>query len=420
MSVNSKTNASVTVAMHDPMTQSLDHMKESAPAVRVIKRPEEMEEIRATWTAWCKHRDADFDVYRLFLESIWQGAQPYIVVIERDRKPDAILVGKMNVTSISGNIGYIRMSVSGARVVEFVYQGFLGNQSQENSELIVNELARALRRGEMDVAVLSYVPENSTIRELALNINSSLMKDFFPNSLAHWVLEVPETKEPVYAAISRGHRSSHKEESRKFRKFRTDFPDLKMVQFQGTASLETLLKDAEQVAATTYQRGLGVGFSDSPSIRALLTLEATKGWLRGHVLYAGGRPCAFQMGCRYGDVFLGEYLGHDPTFAKYAPGSYLIVQIIEALERENVAAFDWGIGDAPYKRRFGTRSWEESTIRLFAPTIKGIKSKTLLAMTEVVSLVGKRILSGTQLEAKIKKIWRNRLASGGAGVRNDK
>lgn len=377
--------------------------------IRVIRTLEGMEEIRLAWTAWRGHRDADIDFCKTLLGCWSESTRPHVVLIELNGQPDAMLVGSASTTTLSERIAYMKLPVSRVRVLNFVYGGFLGNQSENNSKLIIKEIEQSLQRGDADVAILSYVRENTLLHQFATRIRSVLMRDHFSTSQSHWIMDLPKAADDIYAAISLEHRASQKEETRKFRKFRAAFPDLQVVRFQGTDRLEELLREAERVAATTYQRALGVGFSDTRPIRDLLTLEAKKGWLRGHVLYAGGRPCAFEIGCLYNDVFLGEYLGHDPAFAKYAPGTYLLVQVIEGLWREKATAIDWGIGEALYKQRFGNRHWQERTIYLYAPTLKGMQAKALRTIAAVIDSSGKAMLKRLKLTNHVKKLWRQRV-----------
>ena len=86
---------------------------------------------------------------------------------------------------------------------------------------------------------------------------------------------------------------------------------------------------ADQITGKSYQRGLGVGFVNDPQARERLRLKATKGWLRAYVLYLADCPCAFWMGDINRGIFGSDYLAFDPAFAKYSPGMYLILQVIE-------------------------------------------------------------------------------------------
>ena len=120
-------------------------------------------------------------------------------------------------------------------------------------------------------------------------------------------------------------------------------------------------------------------------------------------------PCAFWIGCLYNGVFLSEYLGHEPTYAKYSPGTYLLVQVMESLCRDGVGKIDLGIGETLYKQRFGNLKWEETALYLFAPTIKGQKVKGLRASAALIRLTANKLLRRTTIVARLKKAWRRHL-----------
>ena len=381
-------------------------LPDTGPKIRVIRTVEGMEEIRHAWMAWKGHRDADIDVCETLLRCSPEE-KPYIILVERNGQPDAILIGRLSTTTLTERIAYMTFPTSRVRVLSFVYGGFLGNQSEENSKLIVNALEKSLRRREADVAILNYVREDGSLYQLATHVRSALMRGRVPASQLHWMLDVPESADEIFAEISREHRRKLRAEAKKFR---TAFPDLEIVRFPGGDRLEELITAAEQVAATTYQRALGAGFSDTRVIRELITLEAMRGWLRGYVLYVGSRPCAFWIGCAYNRVFLSEYLAHDPAYAKYSPGTFLLMQIIEEICRDDVIAIDFGIGDALYKRRFSNRHWVENTVYLYGPTWTGMRVKALRTMAVFIETTGKSLL-GTKLSGRIKKLWRSRLAA---------
>lgn len=380
----------------------------SPVSVQVIRNIKQIEALRAAWTSWRGHRDADIDVYQTILALRPDAAKPHVILIERDGRPDAILVGEESTTTLSKRVAYWTMPLSRVRVLSFVYGGFLGNQSEENAKLVIKEIERSLRQGEADVATLSYIREDTPLHAFGTRDRSLLMRDPFPVTQSHWMMDMPDTPDGIFAGISREHRRKLKAEAKKFA---TAFPDLNIGRFHGSERVDELLREAERVAATTYQRGLGVGFSDSRAIRELLRLEAKKGWLRGYVLYAGNRPCAFWIGCIYNGVFLSEYLGHDPSYAKYSSGTYLLMCATEYLWREGVSAIDFSIGEAFYKQRFGNRHWNESTIYLYAPTWAGMRVKALRTMAVMINSAGKALLKRGNLRGRLKKFWRQRVTS---------
>ena len=318
-----------------------------------------------------------------------------------------MLLGTTTTATVTEKIAYVIIPLRRVRVLSFAYGGFLGNQSEENSRLIIDELARALQMGEADVALLSYVRTDSPLRQAAINPPSALMRDYFPVNQSHWMMDIPENVEAIYAGLSREHRKKLRAEAKKLRE--TFGSDLRFVRYDRPDQMEQLIKDTEKVAATTYQRGLGVGFSETRQVRELLALEASKGWLRGYLLYVGDRPCAFWIGCIYKGVFLSEYLGHDPAYARHSPGTYVLVQAMEDLCRDRVRKIDLGIGESLYKQRFGNRSFEESAISLYAPTLKGMQVKAVRTGAVLVNRTAKKLLHRSNAAARLKKAWRNRL-----------
>ena len=379
--------------------------------VRVIRTLNEVEELRAVWIAWRGHRDADIDVYRTVLRHASDAAEPFIFVVERAGRPDAILIGNRSLRTLRKKIAYVTMRVPRVRVLSFQYSGLLGNNSEENSELLIRGVLASLRDKQVDVAILGYIRHDSPLYTFARQLPPAVMRgNRFADLQTHCFMHLPGSVDAVFSGLSGDHRKKLRAEAKKFE---AEFPGkLAIRRFDGLDQVPGLMRDAEQVAATTYQRALGVGFSNSDLIRDLLTLEADKGWLRGYILYIGDRPCAFWIGNVYNNVFLSDFLGHDPAYAKYSPGNYLLTYVIKELCGDGVAAVDFGIGDALYKQRFGRTTWQESEIFLYATTSKGLQAKALHMGAGYVSIIGKRVL-GTDLTARLKRLWRKHLTPSG-------
>jgi hypothetical protein len=367
-----------------------------------------VERLRPAWTAWRGHRDADIDVYLTVLSCRLDHAKPHVILIERDGRPDAILVGMTAAATFYQKIGYFTVPTPRVRALRFQYGGFLGNQSKESSKLMINEIEQSLRRGDANVAILTHLREDSPLYHVAITEPRLLARDHFPVKEAHSMMELPQSPEEIYQGFSTKHRRTLRREGKKFLAAFSD--DVCIERFNTIDQLDQLIGVVEGIAATTYQRGLGVGFSNSRDIRELLTLEAKKGWLRGFVLHAGGKPCAFLIGCVYKDTFLNEYLGHDPAYSKHSPGMYLLAHVIEELCREGVAKFDFGMGEAFYKQRFGNTQWSEGTVYLYAPTWTGLRVKALRSAAVLINSTGKSLLEKTKLQSRVKRLWRQRRA----------
>jgi hypothetical protein len=402
------------------VTTAFANIGEVAPArnvtVRVCRTWAEVERLAPAWRSWPGHRDTDMDVYRTVVDSMGGGATPYIVVVERRGQAEALLIGISSIASLPIKVAYLTFPVRGVRMLTFVYGGFLGDHSDENSRALVGALTRGLQAGHADVALLRYVRSDSTLYQCARDLPPRLMRDHFPVTQRHWRLSFSHTADCLYAGLSAKHRGNLRRDAKKFRAAFND--NIEVKRLDGADQLESLILEVETVAATTYQRGLGVGFSTSSHVRNLLALEARKGWLRGYVLYADGRPCAFLIGCVREGVFLNEYFGHDPAFSKYSPGTYLFLHVLEELSRERVSEFDFGIGEAFYKERFANEGWDEGSLLVYAPTFKGMQAQIGHIVGSVISVTAKRVLERTGLTARIKKLWRSRLGRQAAATQS--
>ena len=90
----------------------------------------------------------------------------------------------------------------------------------------------------------------------------------------------------------------------------------------------------------------------------------------------------------------------------------MLIRAMRDLCASGVRAIDYGFGDAGYKRMYGTESWNEATIYLYAPTREGRSARLLHCLVRTVS----RLAAWRWLAQRVKKHWRARLASGAAST----
>ncbi len=153
-----------------------------------------------------------------------------------------------------------------------------------------------------------------------------------------------------------------------------------------------------------------MGFFDCPHTREQLRLKAEKGWLRGYVLYLAERPCAFWIGDINGSTFGSDYIGYDAEFASESPGMYLVMRVIEGFcdgHREGVTEVDFGTGHAQYKQVLSNQQWCETSVYIFAPTLKGISLNLVRSVVGGMDQAIKNVLARTNLLQKVKKAWRD-------------
>ena len=377
--------------------------------VRVLRTLPELEDIRQVWESWPGNRDSEMESYSTYVRTNPASLCPYVLVVYREGTPDAILVGRIDKGKIRYRLGYLGIGF-GARIMCFVNGALRGNPSKENCELLMDEITRSLSVGEADAAYLSFLRKGSDLCRLSATKPGFLCRDYLRTPLTHFATTLPSTPEEFYRGLSSGARWQAKSKQKKLLK---EFGgNVRIRCFREPAELEDLIQGVEQVAKKSYQRGLGVGFIDSPKTREQLRLKAERGWLRAYVLYVMDRPCAFWMGDVNQATFGSDYLAYDPEFEKYSPGMCLILKIIEGFcdgNRDGIKEVDFATGHAQYKEVLSNRKWEEENVHIFAPTIKGISLNLVRSSFAAADQTVKKLLASTNLLQMIKKRWRARV-----------
>jgi hypothetical protein len=391
--------------------------------VRIARTVPEVEALRGPWTTWGGHRDSDIDFVLMIIESYPEALRPHVIALYRNGQPDAILIGRLERKRLSFKIGYLNIFRPMARCLTFVYGAFRGNQSRDNAEKLVGEVLECLKRDEADLALLEFVPTNSALYEFGLKLPGPFGRDTVPATQAHELATIPGTIEEVFLRMSGDRRSQYRRKIKKVKTYAGGPPTV--INYRDTTELDRLFVDAEQIAKTTYQRGLGAGFSDTLDVRKRLDLAARKGWLYATVLYFGQRPVAFWIGMIYADTFVSEYLGFDPEFRSLSPGVYLLMNVFEGFCNHangiSVKTVDFGLGHAEYKQALCTASWVEAPVLVFGPSLKGLILKLLSLTARTLDGAARRILRSTQFLPRLKRFWRDRLArTARASVNNPK
>jgi hypothetical protein len=378
-------------------------------SVKVLRTLPELEDIRRAWESWPGNRDSELDTYLACLQSIPVTVRPHVVVVERNGKPDAILVGRLDLGHVTCHLGYLRLNLP-AKILCFVYGALRGNPSKENCELIVNSVLKSLSDREADVAYMNFLREDSELCRLAKTRPDALTRDYLRVTQQHYATALPASVDEFYRGLSSKVRKNQKRQAKKLVDHFSGNVTVRC--FREVAEVGDLIKDVGTVASKSYQRGLGVGFFDSAHTREQLRLKAERGWLRGYVLYLADRPCAFWVGDLNGNTFGSDYVGYDPEFASHSPGMYLVMRVIEGFcdgHHEGVTDVDFGTGHAQYKQVLSNQEWCETSVHIFSPTFKGVGINLVRSVVVGTDQLLKKTLSRTNLLQKVKKAWRGRV-----------
>lgn len=352
---------------------------------------------------WCRlqnHPNVDWEHFLLCLEHQRPLARPWVLAVRKDNAVECIVVGRVEADRATIHLGYWTPTLGHMTSLKILTEGVLGAMSPETAAFVIRRLCDELVEGRFDRVIFCNIRADHPL----VGAGRNAPKQFFPMLLAdpqtHWRKTLPKDVAAFWAGLSRKHRYWLK---RLAKKIEEDFPKaLSYELFNEPSQTDSFCEIAEQIAKKTFQRGLGVGFRNDDFFRSRCRVFAAKGFFRGYVLRLAGVPKAFWVGCVYGDTFHSEYTGYDPELREYEIGSLLVAHLMEELVGEGVRFVDFGLGSAFYKQRFGSESWEECNLMLYAPTLRN----RLVAM----SLAAAKRLRSTAMKLPfvdwIKRIWR--------------
>lgn len=321
-----------------------------------------------------------------------------------------MLIGRLEKRKASTRFGYFTIHSPNLRVLNFVYGALRGNADRENIDALLAQVLRMLKRGEIDLAVFEHLQVGSYLYE-AVSANPGMLERGFPaEHRTHRCLELPESSDALYKLLPPKHRQVYRGKGRKIVK---DFNgDVSIKCFREVSDLNQMFHEVEQIASKTYQRGLGFGFRDTPEMRGRCELAAARGWLRVHILYVAGKPCAYWNASAYCGTLWGDHIGFDPDLGRYSPGMYLSLSVIGELcdqkKNHGITQINFGPGDAEYKSILSNISFQEGMIQLYGHTWRGLATKLLFTPVVLGDRLAKRVLSNNKLLARAKRVWRDR------------
>ena len=390
-----------------PGVQSLAAADARAYSVRIASSAEELEGMRSLWEGLNGNPNAQIDFFQLINAA--RKSLPHVLVLERDGVPRGLVIGRIARQDFRCRLGYKTFVLGGVRELSVVYGGLLAGDEPAAVEAVLREFGSMLRRREIDVVFFNHLDTATHLFQRAIRRPGLLCRDRLTAPQLHWKTRLPATRAEV---VQRLHKKRRNWLRGLEKTIEQDFPgQVSYRSVTDSQQLVSLMNDMEKVAGKTYQRRLGAGFRNDAEFTERLGFEAKKEWLRAYVLYLKDQPVAFWIGAVYKGVFYSDMTGYDPNFRDYGVGTLIFMNMIDHLCQEHVAAIDYGLGDALYKRRFGDESWNEASVRIFAPSVRAIALN--LAQTAIESPVRlvQSILARTNLRQRLKTFWRKKLVS---------
>jgi CelD/BcsL family acetyltransferase involved in cellulose biosynthesis len=378
--------------------------------VRLVGSIGAIEDIRERWKAAAVGRhDADVDFYLAFAASRPSFVRPHVLLLERGDELEAMIIARVEDARLSAGVGYRTVFSAKARSITLVHGGLVG-VTDENAPLLFEHLCQSLARRAADVLFLPAQRTDSPLYRAALAELPAYRRQPFARRSVHRTLELPDSYDAFLRSRSKSTRDSVKRYRKKVERELGERLELRV--YREPSDIDRIFADTEPVAAQTYQRGLGVALSDTPPQRALIEVGLRRGWFRTYVLYLDGRAIAFWPGSAHGDTFHIGTPGYDPTFAEYRIGNYLLMRMFEEFIADPaVRIVDYGLGDAEYKRRFGSDCWDEADLHVFAPTARALAINGARTTVMATAAAARAALGRTGVLERVKRGWRRRMAA---------
>jgi CelD/BcsL family acetyltransferase involved in cellulose biosynthesis len=385
--------------------------------VTVATTPAELDAIAGCWDAMSvASPHASRPLYTLVQHAAHTDAAPHVLLFEAAGREPMLVVGRVERRPLQVRAGYRTLARVPARWLVVVAGGVIGATTAEDHGLVLRTLRRQMR-GRADILQLSKVEIDSPLHYSARVNLPWFQRGHRPAPQKHHRSDLSSGFDAFLAARSKGTRWRMRKRLR-----RLDDPEAKMevrrIGPDDDAAEACRLLDG--IAATSYQRGIGVGFADDPLHRALMGWAVSGGPYRAWVLYLDGRPVAYLNGVPHDGTFHLFETAFDPSVAAEDPGSILLARVLQELASEpGIRGFDYGYGDAQYKQTLSDESWDEIDILGFAVRPRGLTLNSLNTAAAFGVSTAKRVL-GQERVAALRRHKRTELAVGaGTTVRDD-
>ncbi len=379
----------------------------SARGVRVARSIEEVEQWRDWWQSLdAADVDADIDYFLTVVRTDPAVVRPHVMRVAVPGHPPVLVVARIADEQFRVKVSGARLGSVRAPALVVSFEGLLGATTDVARRAAHRAIRDQLAAGEADAAVLQKTPRaGGWFRELTAG-GPSVLRLVRPPE-ASWTAQLPQSWDALLGARSSKSRKQIRFDDKKLRRIYGDRLVLRRLDLP--EHQDRLIRDVTAVAATTYQRGLGVSMVDGPVQQALFDLALAKGWLRVWMLYIDDRPVAFWWGVNYAGVLSIGSPGYVPAYAKDRVGYYTLRRMLEDSANDPAThQIDFGTRDADYKERFGDRRNEVSDVLLFARRPRALTLHAFLRAEERLLMIGRVGLARAGRADQIRQWWRER------------
>jgi len=374
--------------------------------VEQARTTEDVERLAALWddVAWRREEaEREYLLARVRLRA--EATAPFGAFALDGERIVAAVAGRIEHRPLPTGIGYRMLYAPRVRMLQLVDGGVVA-ESGDEAQPVLAALRALLESGEIDAVAVPPLPVGSTLHRSFAELGGPLERQPFIRPWLRRRLALPESFDEFVAASP-----SRVRLARYARSLDRRLGNGLAVEItRDPSGLDRFARDADAIAAATYQRAIGSGFADTPEQRELLRISLEHGWQRAYMLRNGDTPVAYWLCSTYRGTMTTRATGYAPKHEHDRVGSYLLLRVIEDACRDpGLHTLDFGPGDADYKRHFSSESHLEQNLLVFAPTFHGRRvNMTRGAILGGVELA-RRLTDAAGLTGGLRKRSRKRL-----------
>jgi len=229
---------------------------------------------------------------------------------------------------------------------------------------------------------------------------------YVPSQYERRYIHLDGTFEDYLKQFSSKSRSTLRRKVRKFAQLCGGEPSWRT--YRTPREMEEFYRLARDVSRKTYQeRLLDAGLPESDEFRRKMIEAAERDDTRGYLLFHESRPIAYLHCPLHDGIAFYGYLGYDPEYAKWSPGTVLQHLALEQLFAEaGTRMFDFTEGEGRHKSFFATHSVLCADIYYLRRSLRNRCLVRLHAVLEAFSRSLVRLLDRLGVKERIKRLIR--------------
>ena len=378
--------------------------------IRILKTLQDIEQYRAVWQKMLDSEpypaiNADINRYLSVLKASENKPNPLILLLEQNDHPKAMVIGRREKISIPVRLGYKTIFKPKLNAMTVVYGGILGQPDKNISLLLIKELKKLLKRKgiAIDVVYFNHLEVDSIFYRQLRKKNSFVRYNHFPINEPHWIIEIPDSVDEFEASLSRKRRGEFRRLIKKLRKNNGDKLEIK--EFHIMNEVEIFLNIAKSISKQSFKNSINAGLKNDSVTKQCIFKDVNLNRWWGRIMFVAGEPCAYVSGSKYHNIFFIETIGYDTRWASYSPGKLLLYEIFKLYSgKGDIAIFDFGFGDAEYKKRFCRKTWlEAKATYVFSPSAYPLLINLICSLNSAITVALIWIAQKTGIYQLIKR-----------------